>query len=104
MKKKKEKKKPEWTTGCLIAMAAGTIWFVHRCLTIFERTGLEPSTLIVSLFGLVTSEAVILWRIWAKKRDTNVDHNDLIDGENSDIQIEDLDAMNADGSDSGGQG
>lgn len=59
--------KRSFTDYVLAALGIGVVVFTVAVLTIFAATGLEPSTLVASVFAFATAEAAICWQIYAHK-------------------------------------
>lgn len=49
-----------FSKAIIVVMVIFTVLFTIRVLDIFERTGMEPVTLIVSVFGVVAAEFKLL--------------------------------------------
>lgn len=99
MVQKVKMKKLQFTDIVLILLGIGTVSFVIAVLVIFATTGLEPSTLVASVFAFATAEAAICWQIWAKKHKIDL-HTD------SDVAVDILEGLDlvCDPNDDGGQG
>lgn len=63
-------KKGDFSKIIIATLLATTICFVVVVLWLFKETGSEPSTLILSYFGLITGEFGFLATIKKKKVDT----------------------------------
>lgn len=77
-----------FTDIVLLILGIGTTAFTAAVLLIFADIGSEPSTLVASVFAFATAEAAICWRIYAKKR--NIDIDETTDDTAADI-LEGLD-------------
>lgn len=67
--------KRSFTDYVLAFLGVGIVVFTVAVLAIFATTGMEPSTLVASVFAFVTAEAAICWQIYAKKRNVSI-HTD----------------------------
>lgn len=77
----------------LILLGIGAVSFVIAVLAIFATTGIEPSTLVASVFAFITAEAAICWQIYAHKNKIEIDtDSSLADGIAGDI-LEGLDIL-----------
>lgn len=64
----------------LILLGIGAVSFVVAVLAIFAQTGLEPSTLVASVFAFITAEAAICWQIYAHKNKIEISTDSSLTG------------------------
>lgn len=64
--------KRSFTDYVLAFLGIGIVVFTVAVLAIFATTGLEPSTLVASVFAFATAEAAICWQIYARKRNVTI--------------------------------
>lgn len=84
--------KCSFTDFVLVFLGIGTVAFTVAVLAIFATTGLEPGTLVASVFAFATAEAAICWQIYAKKRNVTIHTDtaaDILAGLDIDCDIND---------------
>lgn len=69
-----------FTDYVLAMLGIGIVIFTIAVLAIFADTGLEPSTLVASVFAFATAEAAICWQIYAHKHKVSL-NTDTIAGD-----------------------
>ncbi len=65
--KKKEKRKASFMDTLIVSIFIGLVIFIIAMTATFVATGTEQTTLITSVFALVTAELAFCWRIKAAK-------------------------------------
>lgn len=65
--KKKEKSKASFMDTLIVSIFIGLVIFITVMTVTFVVTGIEQTTLITSVFTLVTAELAFCWRIKAAK-------------------------------------
>jgi ABC-type phosphate transport system permease subunit len=68
----KRRKKLSTLDRVLLFCAISILVFTIAMIVLFCFFQSVPDTLIVSFFGVFTGEGCICWRIWAKKKNINI--------------------------------
>lgn len=91
--------KRSFTDYVLAFLGIGIVVFTVAVLAIFAATGLEPSTLVASVFAFATAEAAICWQIYARKRNVTINTEvtdiagDILAGADIESDINDEEAV-----------